>query len=589
MFGVLTLMTNTMKQSNLPKKLIRTGWIVLAIILSLLFFCVYFDTTSSTYMVNSGMNKFLIPVFTLCALYTFALYRADKILPKRTSFIMAASSILACLGFAFIAGFLQQTASSFILYGMLVIAGIWLYLKCNKKLNWKISAYLIIACGCVMIIGYGMAVPETLDLHDSFFYNSFEESYGHANYIGHIFNNWALPDTNAPWQFYQPPLHHIIAAVFCKINELLGVSYRQIAENVAFLTGLYSCLNVVVWYIILRELKLQKAALLIPLAIIALHPTAFIMGNCTSNDMLMWLFTSLCVLYMIKWYNSPSMKNIAIMALCLGLGMMSKLSTVMLAPAIAVMLVIKLLQSGKFEKFLSLIKQYAVFGVISIPLGMWYSIRNRIKFGQPLGFVPEITSESQYIGNYSILERIIPFNFDTLTASPYVIWNQGGEYNLFIKLLKTSLFGETSYAEDYGNTLPYLLTFLNYFLVILSVVAIVYVLYKLKKTCSQNMPYYILGIVYIIMIIMMVYFLVSHPHQCTIDMRYIYVNIPIGALFIGKMCSLLQAEVNADRGSEQSAFQLIKSSVQDYISVIVIFFCLFSATIFYLDSVSRVF
>ena len=41
---------------------------------------------------------------------------------------------------------------------------------------------------------------------------------GHLAYIETIYQTGKLPTSNS-WQFYQQPLHHIIAAGWLKINE----------------------------------------------------------------------------------------------------------------------------------------------------------------------------------------------------------------------------------------------------------------------------------------------------------------------------------------------------------------------------------
>ena len=75
-----------------------------------------------------------------------------------------------------------------------------------------------------------------------------------------------------------------------------------------------------------REMKLSLRATAIAVAVAALHPTFFILSASVNNDPLMLLFFLVAILYTIRWYRRPAMKNILMIALAIGLAMMTKLS-----------------------------------------------------------------------------------------------------------------------------------------------------------------------------------------------------------------------------------------------------------------------
>ena len=77
------------------------------------------------------------------------------------------------------------------------------------------------------------------------------------------------------------------------------------------------------------------------------------------------------------------------MAVIYGLGVMTKVSVGVIALFTAVVFVIMLVKTVKTDakQWKMLMLRYIVFGLISLPLGLWYSVRNYRMFGQPLGYV----------------------------------------------------------------------------------------------------------------------------------------------------------------------------------------------------------
>lgn len=539
-----------------------------------LYTILYFDPSSSTEMVSYSLNIITIavsaavflPALIYCIRHSFGKFQIK---------ILAAAFFVFCGSILF--KFVRQTAAVFMIYGLFVTAVIAVYLLVTGKMDSKKAAILIISGGCVMIIGCGMAMPVSLNLHDYNFGTNISEGYGHSDYIGYIAQNYSLPDNNIS-QKYHPPLHHILGAVYYWLTQFLGFSYMRFVESFQFVTCMYSCLSLIVWYKIFREMKLDGGALLIPLAILAFHPTGWIAGGCLNNDMLMWLLVAVCILYLMKWYKNPTFKNILIIAVTLGLGMMTKISAVMLAPAIAFVFLYKLVTEKNRRRVH--IFQYMSFGIISIPLGMWYPIRNLLKFSQSFAHVPRMGNDSiQYIGDHPFVSRLFSFpssQFD----SPFVQWN-GVDFNFFVKVQKTALFGENPWlteADPY-SLLAGILAILNYALVIISVAAIIYVLIKTRQSKSF-IPLAALGIYYLTLTVSHIFFAYQFPFQCTDDVRYVIANIGIGLFFTGKMIQISRQGYKSDYINQIKIPKIVPLAV---------LFSFFSVLIFILDAFYREF
>ena len=102
----------------------------------------------------------------------------------------------------------------------------------------------------------------------------------------------------------------------------------------------------------------------------------------------------------------------------------------------------------KSENKTLVIKKYMYlfifFGCISLPIGLWYPIRNYIEFKQPILYVMDPHNSDLYVGNYTLWQRFLPFSneINQMYCDP---WNQ---YNIPIFLLKCSLFGEYSWNTN---------------------------------------------------------------------------------------------------------------------------------------------
>ena len=131
------------------------------------------------------------------------------------------------------------------------------------------------------------------------------------------------------------------------------------------------------------------------MAVVAFHPSFIILAGSVNNDMLSVLFSLLSVLAAVRWYREPTLPRILCVALAVGLGMMTKLSVAMVAPAIAVLFAVKFFQSRAFKR---LIGQFAAFAAVCCPLGLWWGVRNLIRTDTPLTYVPDIgKSNIQYL------------------------------------------------------------------------------------------------------------------------------------------------------------------------------------------------
>lgn len=409
---------------------------------------------------------------------------------------------------------------------------------------------LLVMAGIMLRFMYDLYTGYRDRQHDVGFFNW---TWGHANYIEHWYKNGlTLPDANQIriWQYYHPPFHHWLMAILLRILTSAGMEYIKACEALQILPLLYSSLIMGVSYRIFRYVKLRGLPLVLAMAIVCFHPTFVLMGGFFNNDILCTLFMMLSIYAALRWYQQPTLRRIIPVALCVGLGMMTKLSAWMVAPAIAIMFLYVFVKNIKsWAKFIG---QFAVFGVISVPLGLWWQVRDLIAFKIPLTYVPYLNENGpQFCGNMSVTKRLFDFGngqlsfvYDAFTdpgfGAPY------DEYNPTVGLMKTSLFGEGQNAisdihfPQIAKTGPILF----WVGVILALVCFgSFIVMMFSKKCGLN------GILRVFFSVMALTLLGSYyafcfkfPFTCTMNIRYCSPLIPLFAMGLGLMLRRLSGD-----------------------------------------------
>ncbi len=314
-------------------------------------------------------------------------------------------------------------------------------MKKSGIMNKMLLGISLLMCAIVRT-EYIRYTPAWLRQHDVIGFGNTE---GQAAFIEYFYHNHKLPDFDPRtlWGFFQPPLHHILAALWIRFGTLLGISYDRACENVQILTLIYGFILLFYAYRIFKQLKITGMSLTVSMAVTAMHPSYILMSGSVNNDMLCILLSVMAVFYFLKWNSGGRYTDIIKLALCVGCSMMAKLSGVLIAPALAVMFIYKWIQGGR-GKFGSYLKQFITFAVISIPLGMWSPLRNYIRFGVPFNYTPPVGEPLKTTG---VLQRI----FDIRTSTPFACMINNGnkydEFNIPLAMMKTSLTGEWNLTQ----------------------------------------------------------------------------------------------------------------------------------------------
>ena len=414
------------------------------------------------------------------------------------------------------------------LAGILFLCFVW------KKKTKSSSSLIFTFLTSILLHGIYIGYTPTWERqHDVIGFEN-AKGIGQAAYIEWFYNNWSLPnfDPRERWGFFQPALHHIIAAIWLKINIIAGFGYTAATENIQILMLIY-CIVLTIYALRIYKLcGLEGRSLETAFALTALHPSLVLLSGSVNNDTLCIMLMVMTCFYALKWEKNSNYANILKTALCTGLSMMTKLSGVLTAPAVAWLFLIKWLVGGK-KDFVRYLKQYLIFACVSIPLGMFFPLRNYFLFGIPFNYTPEV-------GEKLVYKTVASRFTDLITKTPFAAMIKNGddfdEYNILLAGLKTSLTGEFNFAAGNSYMLPVAwgLFISAVILMLITVVSVIKVIVAGKNIIPLQIRVF-WSILYLTAIAFYLRLCLSIPNFSSQDFRYIAYLIVPNALCIGLM------------------------------------------------------
>lgn len=359
---------------------------------------------------------------------------------------------------------------------------------------------------------YDMGLYNSLNSEEDYnrVYTDFDKdkmAFSHIHYIMYLYTYNSLPNTNEIiGQFYHPPLHHFIMATWLKIADIFSNTSSVKLESMQYVTVMYSIIILISLYKILKELEVDEKYRIIPMLLFGFYPLYIYLAGSINNDELVTMFCILSFLYLVKWEKKQSYKNVVLISIFIGLGLMTKTSAViMIIPAIYIYFK-KMSEYINEEKSVKkLIYQLIIFSIILIVLGGWFHIINGFK---TITIYPP--KETLRVTTDNIWDR---FGISSLlTANKYNIWNY---------LLYSSITFETFSSEN----------LIMKVLVVLAFILILNIVYYSFKYFKQNM---LINITILSWFIFYIYLQISLPYECSMHSRYMIVPISLGIITLGK-------------------------------------------------------
>lgn len=424
----------------------------------------------------------------------------------------------------------------------------------RKWSNWftkEKGIRIFLLLGVVLRIWYAVVTPVTIRSHDLWELSS--SANGKAGYLLRLVESWELPPSYE-LQNYQQPFYYLLSAAVSKLMSMVsGISSAEFLLNGGKVVScVASCLFLILAERLLRRFD-EAGVRIYGVAILAVTPVFILTAGRVSEDALVGLLMLAVLMGTLRWEKTPDWKNTVILAVLYGCGIMTKVSLAFPAFYTAFLF-------WKNRKIKSFLPKMAVFGAISLPLGLWYSFRNRIRFGQPLGYV--LSQEgTMYTGDRSYVARFLSLDVGSLFRSPYV--DVTSDYNFPVYLLKSELFGEFRYEVPFWlvHMLLFVSTALTLLLAGYGIFRIIRKIY-LKEHRNGGLRPYSFGLLF------GAYAAVSYygfPNTCSMDFRYYLMLTVCKALAL--VC-LLQRK---PQGRYEQEIQLLLQGVKVLCFLFVVF------------------
>lgn len=509
-----------------------------------------------TFLVCTGLNPFFLGAadnipnnvpcifaFLILAFLSAVLikkYKSGKISKSRSLFIGGCSFVvLLCLMKLF--SYSEQKGLWYFAGGCIIVFLLY-YFSDRKRFREQMNAFLILGSGFMLKLYYVLETSVYTRQHDVYV---FDGDIGHAGYIEYIIQNFHVADFDIRerWQFCHPPLHHILSAAWIYINEnFFLVGHSQARESMQMLTLFYSMCIMISVYKIFRYFGLKGKALYIPLAVVSFHPAFILLSGSINNDVLSVAFMAGAIVCALNWYREQSMKNILKTALCVGLGMMTKLTAALVAPPVAIIFAVVFFRNIKTD-YKKLLVQFTAFLLVCAPLGLWYEIRNYVKWGVPVLYVQELDPGLlQYIGNQDFISRITDFSFSQFKSvfEQWAMWDGEtytvsgyNEFNPLVALFKTSLFGEWINEGSFKGNIFIIKTAEILFWLTVIMAAVSLICMVLMFSGDRKTEKAAVMVFFFCMIFNFYKMSYDYPFTCTMNFRYITPTVFTGALCSG--------------------------------------------------------
>ena len=426
-----------------------------------------------------------------------------------------------------------------IITGCTAILAAGIYMRAKGRLTDEVLIQLLFAAGFWIKLCYVLytdIMTRQCDV-EAFIENNYHHS--HADYILYIRDFLRLPDYDVTQhgQFYHPPFHHFVCAMFLKVYELFLPKGTHNYESLQTLTLICSQGAAYYMFKILRQLGIKDKGLVNGALIIAAFPSMTIFAGSINNDILALMLFFAAFYYGIKWYREGKTKDILISALCTGFGMMTKLSVGLIAFPMGFIFIVRFIKDIREKKGLKSFGQLACFAVIAAPLGTWYSIWNYVRYQTPIGYVLKLEDLTYMeVSDHSPFERLFGF-YGFPIEDFYINLGAYGEkdYNIFIAQVKTMLFGYANCRDNMILSLTgYVLLLIALVLILASFTGLIYTAVTVKK---HGRPFedFALIILFVAEIVSIIYFSFNFPHVCSQDFRYDFPALLAGVFFIANM------------------------------------------------------
>ena len=428
----------------------------------------------------------------------------------------------------------------------------------EKILRW------ILWLGCIMRIGYTFYNGVFSRVHDVWYYDDYTQN-SKASYLMWLVERGKLPDTYEG-QLYHQPFSYLFTAGVCKILQLM--TYDRNIYFIGSIGGklgscMASCMTLLFSLKLCKELKMKAENKILAMWFVAFLPGMYLAAGRIGEDAFSCLFAVMEIYTALKWQHDSSFWNTVYAAIAFGLGLQTNLSCILPMGLLVIFVLEKMV--GDHDAVKKYIGQTAIFAGIAAPLGMWFYVRNAIRFGIPFTYINEQeVGNILWTGEHSLWERFAPINWRNLISSPYA--NAYEDYNLSTYFLKSEIFGEFSF--EMGKVIPYTLLIIN---LLMTIFLIAFMFRLIIKREKEHDEWALMGM-FAFYLLFICYSYYKEPFGCSMDARYFLIVPILKVVLLGKLSESLNLTLAAGKGYAA----LMKAAMLLFGTASIVMFCTIS-------------
>lgn len=346
----------------------------------------------------------------------------------------------------------------------------------------------------------------------------------HLVYIHYLLNYLSLPGPHINAATIHPPLYYVLVSGFYKLCNVFGL-YEY--STFQFLSVLANIGFVIVSILIFQRLNLSANLKTLSALLIAFWPGLIINSVILNNDCLVALLYSLTFFFLLRWLQEDKVKFFFLACLFSFLTSFTKLVGIVILVLICVFTIWKIvdisknLQRNLKSKFGLVVT--LCFGLVPSVFITWFYTNfyshNFVAYGYRQYF-----QELLHIPN--LPKDFLTFNLIDFINCTYVNSYEAscGGQNVWIRLWKTSLWGEYGFAGEWND-------YIGFFVGSMFALMVLFGLgrFLLSKKEELDKTFWLFTLNFLALSFSVAVSRVSHPVVSMVDFRYV---LPILISFI---------------------------------------------------------
>lgn len=194
--------------------------------------------------------------------------------------------------------------------------------------------FFVMLFGLAVRLLYVGATPYNMRAHDL---------EGHMDYISFMQKNWTVPTAMNGWEFHQPPLYYVVAAMWKSLLLPFELSKELVYQSLAGWSLVLSILTLAVTLYCVKMLfgtVDRKNAVRAGMLLAVFNGFVFFASRVT-NETLSAFLTAATIALLLRWWKIGDRPGLIALALVFSLAFLTKISVLALAPALAIALIFR--------------------------------------------------------------------------------------------------------------------------------------------------------------------------------------------------------------------------------------------------------